>query len=248
MENKILAVAAGNEITQEDLNRIIIRYPEDKRGYFESEEGRDQLLDQTISFELMSKFGEELALDKTKDFQDTLKALGKELLTQVTINKVLSEVTVTNEEVQKFYEDNIENFKEEASVSAKHILVETEEEAKKAQEEIASEKISFEDAAMKYSICPSNQEGGDLGVFKKGMMVPEFEEVAFNAEVGKISAPVQTQFGYHLILVENRSEVKQKSFDEVKDSVINQLTQAAQQKKYKDLVVELEGKYGVDRK
>lgn len=248
MENKILAVAAGNEITQEDLNRIIIRYPEDKRGYFESEEGRNQLLDQTISFELMSKFGEELALDKTKDFQDTLKALGKELLTQVTINKVLSEVTVTNEEVQKFYEDNIENFKEEASVSAKHILVETEEEAKKAQEEIESEKISFEDAAMKYSICPSNQEGGDLGVFKKGMMVPEFEEVAFNAEVGKISAPVQTQFGYHLILVENRSEIKQKSFDEVKDSVINQLTQAAQQKKYKDLVVELEGKYGVDRK
>lgn len=248
MENKVLAVVAGNEITGEDLNRIIMRYPEDKRGYFESEQGRNQLLDQTISFELMSKLGEELALDKTKDFQDTLKALGKELLTQVTINKVLSEVTVTDEEVQKYYEDNKENFKEEATVSAKHILVETEEEAKKAKEEIASEAISFEDAAMKYSMCPSNQEGGNLGPFKKGMMVPEFEEVAFNLEVGKVSEPVQTQFGYHLILVENKNEAKQKSFDEVKDSVVNQLTQVAQQKKYQDLVVQLENKYGVDRK
>lgn len=248
MENKVLAVVAGNEITGEDLNRIVMRYPEDKRGYFESEQGRNQLLDQTISFELMSKFGEELALDKTKDFQDTLKALGKELLTQVTINKVLSEVTVTDEEVEKYYEDNKENFKEEGTVSAKHILVDTEEQAKEIHEEISSEKISFEDAAMKYSSCPSKEEGGNLGVFKKGMMVPEFEEVAFNSEVGSVSAPVQTQFGYHLILVENKNEAKEKSFDEVKASVVNQLTQVAQQKKYADLVVELENKYGVDRK
>lgn len=248
MENKVLAVVAGNEITGEDLNRIVMRYPEDKRGYFESEQGRNQLLDQTISFELMSKFGEELALDKTKDFQDTLKALGKELLTQVTINKVLSEVTVTDEEVKKYYEDNKENFKEEGTVSAKHILVDTEEQAKEIHEEISSEKISFEDAAMKYSSCPSKEEGGNLGVFKKGMMVPEFEEVAFNSEVGNVSAPVQTQFGYHLILVENKNEAKEKSFDEVKASVVNQLTQVAQQKKYADLVVELENKYGVDRK
>ena len=63
-----------------------------------------------------------------------------------------------------------------------------------------------------------------------------------------MSDPVKTQFGYHLILVENKNEAKEKSFDEVKDSVINQLTQVAQQKKYSDLVVELENKYGVDRK
>lgn len=248
MENKVLAVVAGNKITEEDLNRIIMRYPEDKRGYFDSEQGKKQLLDQTISFELMSKFGEELALDKTEDFQNTLKALGKELLTQITINKVLSEITVTDQEVNKFYEENKESFKEEGTVSAKHILVETEDEAKKVLEEIEGEKISFEDAAMKYSMCPSNQEGGSLGVFKRGMMVPEFEEVAFNSEVGKISNPVQTQFGFHLILVEDKNEAKDKTFDEVKDSIVNQLSQAAQQKKYQDLVAELEGKYGVERK
>ena len=99
MENKVLAIAAGTEVTQEDLNRIINRYPENQRGYFETEQGKKQLLEQVISYELMSKFGEELGLDQSKEYQDTVKALAKELLTQVTINKVLSEVTVTDEEI-----------------------------------------------------------------------------------------------------------------------------------------------------
>ena len=80
------------------------------------------------------------------------------------------------------------------------------------------------------------------------MMVPEFEEAAFNLELGVVSAPVKTQFGYHLILVEKKNEPKEKSFDEVKDMVANQLMQQAQQKKYVDMVLELESKYGVDRK
>lgn len=248
MSNNVLAIVAGNEITKQDLDRIIMRYPEDKRGYFDSEQGKKQLLDQTISFELMSKFGEELGLDKTQEFEDTLKALGKELLTQITINKILSEVSVTDEEINDFYQSNKDNFKEEGTVSAKHILVETEEEAKKIQQELESKQITFEDAAKKYSTCPSNQEGGSLGSFKKGMMVPEFEEVAFNSEIGKVSNPVKTQFGFHLILVEDKKESRNKEFDEVKASIVNQLTQVAQQKKYQDLVAELESKYGVERK
>ena len=87
--NKVLAVVGGTEITQADLDRMIVRYPEDKRAYFDSETGKKQLLEQVISYELMSKFGEELGLDKKQDYQDTVKALAKELLTQVTINKVL---------------------------------------------------------------------------------------------------------------------------------------------------------------
>lgn len=86
--------------------------------------------------------------------------------------------------------------------TAKHILVETEEEAQKAKEEIVSGALSFGDAAMKYSICPSNQQGGSLGEFSKGMMVPEFEEAAFSAEIGATRDPVKTQFGYHLIVVD----------------------------------------------
>ncbi|NLK96447.1 MAG: peptidylprolyl isomerase [Clostridiales bacterium] len=248
MENKILAVAAGNEITEADLNRIIERYPEDKRGYFSTEDGRNQLLEQTIGFELMSKFGEEIGLDKADDYKATVKALAKELLTQVTINKVLGDVTVTEGEAEKFYNENQQYFKEEPSVSAKHILVKTEEEANAIKDDIEAGKITFEEAAKNNSTCPSKEQGGDLGPFKRGMMVPEFEEVAFDSEVGKVTNPVKTQFGYHLIKVYDKSDESIRSFEESKEMILNKLTQDAQQKKYVELLKELEAKYGVERK
>jgi peptidyl-prolyl cis-trans isomerase C len=248
MENKVLAIAAGNEITEKDLNTIITRYPQEQRGALQSEDKRKQLLDQLISFELMNKFGKEIKLDETQEYKDAIENISKEVITSMAINKILADVTVTDEEVKKYYEDNKEEFGQPATVSAKHILVETEEEAKKAKEEIASGNLSFGDAAMKYSTCPSNQQGGSLGEFSKGMMVPEFEEVAFTAEIGVVSEAVKTQFGYHLILVDAKNEALVKSFDEVKDSVLNQLLQQSQHTKYDQILKELEAKYGVERK
>lgn len=248
MENKVLAVVAGNEITQKALEDIINKYPEDRRMYLNTERGRKELLEQTIAFELFNKFGNEIGLDKTDEYKNTLNSLAKELLTQITVQKILSDVTVTEDEIKKFYEENKAKFMDQEKVSAKHILVETEEAAQKIKEQIDNGEISFEDAAAKYSSCPSKEEGGNLGEFGRGMMVPEFENMAFSSEVGKVTEPVQTQFGYHLILVEHKTEAKEKLFEEVKDMVANQLMQQAQQKKYVDMVLELENKYGVERK
>ena len=86
-------------------------------------------------------------------------------------------------------------------VRAQHILVPDENEAKAVKNEIESGKITFEDAAEKYSECPSKANGGNLGYFGRGMMVKEFEQAAFDGTVGKVSNPVQTQFGWHLIKV-----------------------------------------------
>lgn len=84
-------------------------------------------------------------------------------------------------------------------IRASHILVETEEKAKKLLDEIKAGK-SFADVAREVSLCPSKNDGGDLGFFKKGVMVKPFEDAAFALkEIGDISAPVQTQFGWHLI-------------------------------------------------
>ena len=85
-------------------------------------------------------------------------------------------------------------------VRASHVLVKTEDEAKKLREDINAGKISFEDAARQISLCPSGHEGGDLGFFKRGVMVKPFEDAAFAMkEIGEVSEPVETQFGLHLI-------------------------------------------------
>lgn len=89
-------------------------------------------------------------------------------------------------------------------VEASHILVKTEEEAKNIKNEIESGKIDFAHAAGKYSLCPSGGDGGSLGNFGKGMMVKEFEDAAFSAELNKVTDPVKTQFGWHLIVVTNK--------------------------------------------
>lgn len=247
MENKVLAVISGNEITENDLNAIIMRYPEDKRGIFNSEMGKKQLLEQMISFELMYKLGSEMNIDKTEEYKASLAQVEKDLLTQMTINKVLSEVTITDEEAKKYYDEHKAEFEQPATVSAKHILVDNEELCSEVKEKIENGELSFEEAAKQYSSCPSKDQGGDLGVFGRGMMVPEFEEAAFGLELEKVSEPVQTQFGYHLIKVNAKNEPKASEFEEVKNQIVQRLVQERQEKKYLDVMKELEAKYDVKR-
>ena len=248
MENKVLAVVGGNEVTEKDLNAIIMRYPEQNRMMFQSEQGKKQLIEQLISFELMNKFAKEIGLDETEEYKETIANISKEVLASMAINKTLQDITVTDEEVKNYYDENKDAFAEPATVSAKHILVATEEEAKNIQKEILAGNLTFEEAAKKHSTCPSSEQGGSLGAFSKGMMVPEFEKAAFELEIGTVSEPVQTQFGYHLILVDDKTEASVKEFEVVKNVVTQQLIKQRQDKKYGELLAELEGKYGVERK
>ena len=144
MENKVLATISGVEITENDLNAIIMRYPADKRGMFNSEMGKKQLLEQMISFDLMYKLGNEMKINETEEYKANLAQVEKDLLTQITINKVLSEVTVTDDEAKKYYDEHKNEFEQPATVSAKHILVDNEELCSEVKNKIASGEISFE--------------------------------------------------------------------------------------------------------
>lgn len=245
MENKVLATVGNTEITSNYIDEIIARYPAQQQAMLSSEEGKRQVLEQAIAFELMSEFAKETGLDKTEEFTDQLNKFAKELLAQMVMQKTLASVTVTDEEAEAYYEENKESFAEPANVTAKHILVASEEEAKNIEKEIAEGVMTFEEAASKYSTCPSKEQGGNLGSFSRGMMVPEFEEAAFNLDLGVVSEPVKTQFGYHLIKVEDKKEASAKDFAEVKDQVVGMLIQERQQKKYLELIKELREKYGV---
>ena len=102
---------------------------------------------------------------------------------------------------------------------------------------------TFEDAAKESSTCPSGQQGGDLGEFGKGQMVKEFEEAAFAAEIGAIVGPVKTQFGFHLIKVEAKSEAETLAYETVKDQIKKNLLQQKQQQAYTAKIAELKEKY-----
>jgi len=92
-----------------------------------------------------------------------------------------------------------------ATASARHILVETEEACQSLKEQIESG-ADFAELAKKHSKCPSGKQGGDLGEVSQGQMVPEFDKVVFNEEVGKVHGPVQTQFGFHLLEITSRKD------------------------------------------
>lgn len=89
--------------------------------------------------------------------------------------------------------------------SARHILVNSEALCKELKEKINSGELSFEEAAKSNSTCPSGADGGNLGSFSQGQMVPEFDKVVFGDEVGVVHGPVQTQFGYHLVEITERA-------------------------------------------
>ena len=248
MENKILATISGVEITENDLNAIIMRYPEEQRAMFSSEMGKKQLLEQMISFDLMYKLGNEMKINETEEYKANLAQVEKDLLTQVTINKVLSEVTVTDEDAKKYYDEHKNEFEQPATVSAKHILVDNEELCSDVKNKIENGELSFEEAAKQYSTCPSKAQGGSLGTFGRGQMVKEFDEAVFTAEVGKVIGPVKTDFGYHLIRVDELTGGEQSEFAEVYPQIMQQLTTEKQNKKYMAVRQEMIEKYGLEFK
>ena len=143
----------------------------------------------------------------------------------------------------EFYNAHPDSFKKPETVSAKHILVAEEEECMKVLEAIQNGEKTFEDSAKECSTCPSGQEGGDLGEFGRGQMVKEFEDAAFAAEVGAIVGPVKTQFGYHLIKVEEKNEPIVMAYEEVKEQIKKSLLQQKQQQAYTAKIAELKEKY-----
>jgi peptidyl-prolyl cis-trans isomerase C len=245
MENKVLVKVNGTEITELDLRQTISRFPAERQAQFNTEEGIKQLLDQMVSFELVYSFAKENGIDSDEAFQMQLKNAEREILTQYAISKILADVQVTEDEAKAYYTENQSMFIEEPSVRARHILVQTLEEANKVLEDIKSG-MSFETAAETYSSCPSKAQGGDLGSFTKGRMVPEFEEAAFALEEGKVSEPVKTQFGYHIIRVDEKQAPSLLTFDRVKDNIGNNMLQAKQNYRYTEFTEALKNKYGVE--
>jgi peptidyl-prolyl cis-trans isomerase C len=172
-----------------------------------------------------------------------MKKIEENMLKQYAINKVISSVTLTEEEKKAFFDANKSKFNKSESASAKHILVETEEKASDLLNKINAGEISFEDAAAEHSTCPSKDAGGDLGSFPRGQMVPEFEEAVFNMKQGEVTGPVGTQFGYHLIKLEDLQAGGESEYEEVKNEIEKTLMYQKQSEVYSNKLNDLKSKY-----
>lgn len=243
MSEKVLATVAGQPITEEELQAFLNNVPREQQPYINNPKFREQCLGQLISLHLFAKMGEEMKLEETEDFQQILKNAKKDILAQLAIRETMKGVEVSDEEVKAYYDANCQQFKKGATVSAKHILTDAEDKCQTILDSILNGEKTFEDAAKEFSTCPSGARGGDLGQFGRGQMVKEFEDVAFAAEIGEVKGPVKTQFGYHLIKVENKNEESVASFDEVKETIRRSLVQQKQNEKYMKQVNVLKEKY-----
>lgn len=246
MEDKVLAMVDGREIQESDVYSLMQNLGQNA-AQFQSEEGKAHLLTEIVAQELLYSEAMENNLADEEAFQTVLKQMEKSLLIQYAANQLMTSVTVDDAEVKAFFDDNPDMFKSEQSAVASHILVEDKETADQVLEEIKNG-LAFADAAKKYSSCPSKDEGGALGEFTRGRMVPEFEEATFNMKPGEISEPVQTQFGYHIIQLDSINNPEAVSFDDVKDQVKQQATAAKQNEVYTAKQDELRGKYTVEMK
>jgi peptidyl-prolyl cis-trans isomerase C len=179
---------------------------------------RDYLVSYLADVLVMSKAAEDQKIADRKEFKDRLAFMREKLLMETLLQQV-GKAAVTPEAMKQVYDDAVKQAGSEQEVRARHILVPTEEEAKAVLAELKKGTDFAELAKQKSKDPTAAAEGGDLGWFTKEQMVPEFAEAAFKLEKGQISEPVKTQFGWHIIEVEDKRTKPVPSFEQVKDQV-----------------------------
>ncbi len=243
MDNQVLAVVAGKEITEKDFQAFAHSLPKDQQAYLQNPEAKKYFEEQFIGLYLFAQSGTDDKLEESAEYKKIMDDARRDVLAQMAMQNLLSGIDVTEEEMKAYYEEHKDQFQASATAHAKHILMESEDKLKDVLAKITNGEVSFEDAAKEHSTCPSGAQGGDLGEFGRGQMVKEFEDAAFEEEIGKIVGPVKTQFGYHLIKVEGRKEAQTQPYEEVVGNIHKTLLQEKQNKVYSEKIAELKAKY-----
>ncbi len=246
MENKILATVNGVAITENDVEKMVVALTQHGQNV-NNEQGRKMVLDQLISKKLLLLDAQKNMYEYDPLFKEELEMVKNDLLVNFTMKKTLEKVTVSDQDAKAYFDENKEQMVEGEKVNASHILVDSQDKAKELLEKINNKEISFEDAARQESSCPSKDNGGNLGEFTRGQMVPEFDNACFTMKVGEITGPVKTQFGYHLIKLNSKTDATPLKFEDIKDQIKDSLLQQKQQEAYTSKLNQLKILYPVDR-
>jgi peptidyl-prolyl cis-trans isomerase C len=226
--NDPIVIAAGDlAVRQSEFESALDTLPEQYQQYAKGP-GKKQFAEDYLRMKMLAAAGMKNGLDKDPEVVAQLTLMRENLVANAQLQKIEKGITLTDEELQKKYEESKGQYEQ---VKARHILVAfkgspaaqagkpelTEEQAKAKAEELRAKiagGASFEELAKTESDdTGSGANGGDLGEFNRGQMVPEFEKAAFEAKVGEVTPVVRTQFGYHIIKVEGHNHTP---FDQVK--------------------------------
>lgn len=234
--NKLLAEVNGKKIYRNDVISFMQNIEGGQR--FQNEEGIKVLTDEMVNQEIVLADAFKNKLDEEEEFKNELSLVKDNMLKNYAMHKIFESVNPTDDELKKYYEENKEVITPNKTYTASHILVDDETKAEDIYKEI-EEGLDFKEAAKKYSKDPSAASGGSLGTFPKGVMVKEFQDGLDSLEIGEISKPVKSQFGYHLIKLEDINDAEAKPFEEVKDQVYQTYLMVKRQEKYLEKLNEI---------
>ena len=242
-----LAMVGNTKITEADLEREIKTLPDFAQKLFEGGEGKERFLNELIKKELLYQEALKRGIDKDPEYQRKVEEFKKlTLIGQLLEKEIESKSKVTEQDVKAYYEKHKAELASVSQIKASHILVKTEAEAKKILERLKKGE-DFAELAKKYSIdTGSAKNGGDLGYFSPGQMVPEFEQAASKLKPGEISEPVKTKFGYHIIKVTDKKMGKPVEFEKVKNVLLQRLSAEKQKEVFDTYVEGLKKSYKVE--
>jgi len=243
---EVVAVVNGQEITMAMVDSKIENLPTHYQAF--ATQHKKEVVDEMVIEELLFKEAKKRKLHKDSE----VKALIDEAIRKVLIAKVIEDeakksIPVSEDDVKTYFEQNKDRYLVPEMVRASHILTSTEEEAKKAKEELDAG-VDFAEVARKYSKDLTKDRGGDLGYFKKGQMIPEFEKTAFALEIGQISDLVKSRFGYHIIKLGDRKPATYRQFEEVKSNIRNLLSRNNQREAFDEFANKLKAKAYIEVK
>jgi peptidylprolyl isomerase len=238
--DKVVATFKGGEVKESE---VIAQFKDalsqdpnfkDKKFSEFDKKVQDALVKGFVNTKLLSFEAKSSGLDNTKEFQDKLARAKDQMLQQQIVEDYLKK-SVTDSMIDKEYDKLLDSMKGKEEVKASHILVDTEEKAKEAKKKL-SKGSKFADVVKEFSSDKStNANGGTLGYFTEGQFVPEFETKAFAMKVGEISDPVKTQFGWHIIKIEDRRKVTVPSKEDAKQGIMSKLNREALEKFFGEL-------------
>jgi peptidyl-prolyl cis-trans isomerase C len=242
-----VAKVGSTIITEQDVKSELGTLAPHIQRIFAAPGGMERFVDELVKREVLYQQAKKEGLENKPEYKKKVEDFSKLTLISLLLEKeVENKAKVTEKDVKDYYEAHKQDLTTNAQVRASHILLKTEEEANAVKDQLNKGGDFAKIAKEKSLDTGSAKNGGDLGFFSRGQMVPEFERAAFGLKVGEVSNPVKTQFGYHVIKVTEKKEGSLVDFDKVKDALTQRVTTGKQKEVFDDYLNGLKKSYSID--